>query len=82
MAVVACNTMTALGIEIAKIRVSFSFSWCKFRCRLGVEYESGKNIGVIATQATIRSGKHERAARAKDEEAIVYSKACPNLVPD
>lgn len=38
-------------------------------------------IGVIATQASIRSGAYQRAAAARDPSLTIVSKACPLLVP-
>lgn len=81
MAVVACNTMTALGIDIAKKQYPFSLVGVNAGVELALSVSSRKNIGVIATQATIASGKHARVAQEKEKEAIVYSQACPKLVP-
>lgn len=81
MAVVACNTMTALGIEIARQRYPFPLVGVNAGVDLALSVSPSKNIGVIATQATIASGKHARVAQAKDKEAIVYSQPCPKLVP-
>ena len=81
MAVVACNTMTALGIEIARQQYPFPLVGVNSGVELALGLSPKKHIGVIATQATIASGKHADVARSKDEEAIVYSQACPKLVP-
>ena len=43
--------------------------------------ESGAPIGVIATEATIRSGAFERALHAACPGRAVYSAACPAFVP-
>jgi glutamate racemase len=38
-------------------------------------------VGVIATEATIRSGKYELLLNKADETVKVYAKACPLFVP-
>lgn len=38
-------------------------------------------IGVIGTEATIRSGEYERKIKDKNKKVKVYSKACPLFVP-
>ncbi len=38
-------------------------------------------VGVIGTEATIRSGAYERLLKQKRPEITVYSKACPLFVP-
>ena len=40
-----------------------------------------KVVGVIGTEATIRSGRYEELLKAKIPEVQVYSKACPLFVP-
>lgn len=41
--------------------------------------KSGR-IGVIGTSATIRSGAYEKAVRRRNDQAEVFSKACPLFV--
>jgi len=81
MAVVACNTMTALGLEIARQQYPFTLVGVNAGVDLALSISKNKRVGVIATQATIASGKHARAVRAKDADAVVYPQACPQLVP-
>jgi glutamate racemase len=40
-----------------------------------------KKVGVIATKATIESKNHAKAIGRKDAAVLVYSQACPKLVP-
>ena len=40
-----------------------------------------KRIGVIGTQATIRTGEYKRLLKQADPEIEVYSTACPLFVP-
>ena len=81
MAVVACNTMTALGLEVTRHQYPFSLVGVNAGVHLALSISKNKRIGVIATQATIASNKHARAIESKDKDAFVYSQACPRLVP-
>lgn len=81
MAVVACNTMTALGLDIAKKKYPFLVVGVNTGIRSALKVSHTKNIGVIATQATIASGKHGKVAKTIDPEATVYPQACPKFVP-
>ncbi len=46
-----------------------------------VQQSASGRIGVIATQASIRSGAYEKTIRAIDPKAQVFAKACPLFVP-
>ncbi len=81
MAVIACNTMTALGLEIARKEYPFLLVGVNTGIRSALAVSQTKHIGVIATQATVASGKHSKAAEELDGGAIVYSQACPKFVP-
>lgn len=81
MAVVACNTMTALGLDIAKKKVPYLLVGVNTGIRSALKVSRTRNIGVIATQATVASGKHGKAAKAIDPKATVYPQACPKFVP-
>ena len=81
MAVVACNTMTALGIEVTKEQYPFTLVGVNTGVDLALGISKSKKIGIIATQATIVSGKHTKAVQQKDQDAICYPQACSKLVP-
>ena len=81
MAVVACNTMTALGIEIARKQYPFTLVGVNTGIDLALRVSKSRKVGVIATQAAIASQKHAQDAFAKDKNVIVYSQACSKLVP-
>jgi glutamate racemase len=81
MLVVACNTASshalpalekALNIPVIGVVDSGS--------RAAID-AGGKNIGVIGTPSTIRSGAYESALRALSPEVQVHSRACPLFVP-
>jgi glutamate racemase len=81
MAVVACNTMTALGLEMAKSQYSFPLVGVSTGVEIALAASKSRKVGVIATQATIVSENHKKAIRSKDASVLVYSQACPKLVP-
>lgn len=81
MAVYACNTMTALGLENARRYYSFPLVGMNTGVKAALKLTRNKNIGVIATQATIASGKHGKTIKAADPGATIYPQACPKFVP-
>jgi glutamate racemase len=81
MAVVACNTMTALGLDIARKNYPFLLVGVNTGIRLSLLLTKNKRIGVIATQATVASGKHGKVAKEADPNATIYPVACPKFVP-
>lgn len=50
-------------------------------CRAALAATSNGRIGMIATQASVRSGAYEATLRQMDPEVEVVCKACPLLVP-
>jgi glutamate racemase len=46
-----------------------------------VQATRNRQIGLLATQATVSSGRYEALVRTLDAGARVYSVACPKLVP-
>lgn len=50
-------------------------------CRRAVEQTRNKKIGLIATQASVRSGAYARQVRALDPDVTVIGKPCPLFVP-
>lgn len=79
--VYACNTMTALGLEQARHYYSFPLVGMNTGVRAALKATRNKSIGVIATQATIASGKHGKTIKTVDPGATIYPQACPKLVP-
>lgn len=79
--VIACNTLTMLGVETLKKDYPFSFIGMSKGEQLLLRASKKKKIGVMATQFTIASRAHERAILAADPTAEVYPLACPDFVP-
>jgi glutamate racemase len=80
--VVACNTASALAVprmlDIFKVPVQGVVTP---GATAALQATKNKRIGVIGTRATISSGAYERAISTQDPESLVFSEACPLLVP-
>lgn len=80
--VVACNTASALAVprmkDIFKVPVQGVVAP---GASAAVKATKNKRIGVIGTRATIASGAYEHAITTMDQESLVFSEACPLLVP-
>ncbi|MFA7345041.1 MAG: glutamate racemase [Terrimicrobiaceae bacterium] len=80
--VVACNTASALAVprmqDVFKVPVQGVVAP---GAAAAVKATKNKRIGVIGTRATIASGAYEHAICTRDPEALVFSEACPLLVP-
>jgi glutamate racemase len=77
---VACGTMSSNAMET--LRGEFDtpfFGIVDAACRAAVGATRSKRVGVIATQATVRSGVYEAGIKALDGEIEVISHACPNF---
>lgn len=81
MAVFACNTMTALGLENARRFYPFPLVGMSTAVKTALKVSRNKHIGVIATQATIASGMHGKAIKVIDPTAVISPQACPKFVP-
>ncbi len=79
--VVACNTLTMLGIDSLKKEHPFELIGMSKGEQLLLEASKKKKIGVFATQFTISTEAHKKAILAADSSAEVYPMACPKFVP-
>jgi glutamate racemase len=80
MAIMACNTSSALALEAVRSEFPFPI--------LGVilpgaraAVQQGKRIGVIATPATAASNAYQQAILEIDHTAQVWQVGCPKFVP-
>ncbi|QDR79758.1 glutamate racemase [Sporomusa termitida] len=80
MAITACNTMTALGLEQAKTEFPFLLIGVDNGVPAALAASRKQRIGVIATEATINSGNHARAIKAAAPAARVFAQPCPSFV--
>lgn len=80
--IAACNTSSAVSIDIVR-------KYCPVPIigviapgvRKALEITRAGRIGVLATEATARSGAFSRTAQALAPETEVFVQACPRLVP-
>jgi len=79
--VIACNTLTMLGIDSLKKEHPFELVGMSKGEQLLLEASKKKKIGVFATQFTISTEAHKKAILAADSSAEVYPVACPKFVP-
>ncbi|MCL2157904.1 MAG: glutamate racemase [Oscillospiraceae bacterium] len=82
----ACGTVSSVAMDYLK--ESFSDipiigvveAACEQAVKLSAQTQN-KNIGIIATEATISKGAYEKKIAELDGDLKVYSRACPLFVP-
>lgn len=80
--VVACNTVSATALsEIKKIVNVPVIGVIEPGAMSAVRITKNKKIGVIGTEATIKSNTYTKAIKFFDNEVEVFGLACPLLVP-
>ena len=82
--VIACNTASAYGYELAKQSIDHPvFEVVSPGARAAVRETKTGRIGVIGTAGTISTGVYEKAIRSEAGEwqVEIFSKACPMFVP-
>ena len=80
--VVACNTSTAVALDALQGRYDIPVvGVVEPGADAAVRATRNRKVGVIATEATIRSGEYTRALRRRSAELEIYTRACPLFVP-
>ncbi len=80
--VFACNTSTSLALDVMRQRYPVPmFGIIQPGARAALANTQNKRIGLMATEATVRSGAYRYAIQALDSQAILIEQACPKLVP-
>lgn len=80
--VIACNTASALALDDMQQEFDLPIlGVVKPGAKVAVETTANKRIGLIGTEANIRSGVYTRYIKSLDDEAKVFEKACPLFVP-
>lgn len=80
--VIACNTASALALDVVRGEIDIPIiGVVEPGARAALEVTRTKKIGVIGTEATIRSAMYEKIIQGLDPEAMVIGKACPLFVP-
>jgi glutamate racemase len=82
MVVVACNTVSAVALDIVKKRAGVPIVGVIFPgAAAAAAATRRKRIGVMGTVATVQSGAYVHALRQIDPAIETFSQACPLLVP-
>ncbi len=80
--VIACNTASALALDVVREEIDIPIiGVVEPGARAALEVTQTKKIGVIGTEATIRSAMYEKIIQGHDPEVAVIGKACPLFVP-
>ena len=80
--VIACNTASTLALDEMQQEFDLPIlGVVKPGAKVAVETTVNKRIGLIGTEANIRSGVYTRYIKSLDDEAKVFEKACPLFVP-
>ncbi len=82
MLVIACNTSTAMGIEILRNMFQIPIiGVIEPGAKRAVEVTKNKRIGVIGTVATIKSKAYQNIIKSYERKAVIFAKPCPLFVP-
>jgi glutamate racemase len=80
--VVACNTASSVSLDAIQSRVSIPvIGVIEPGAKAAIAATRTKRVGVIGTEATIKSGAYTRAIQSLDESIAVFGFACPLFVP-
>lgn len=80
--VIACNTASALALEIVRQETDIPVLGVIVPgARSAIQATRTKKIGVIGTEATIRSEMYTKVMKEMEPEVEVIGKACPLFVP-
>ena len=79
---VACNTATAAALPELQEELDVPVvGVIAPEAHAAVQATRNRRIGLLATQATVTSGRYERLVRTLDAGAELVAVACPRLVP-
>jgi glutamate racemase len=80
--VIACNTSSSISLEVIKKAVDIPVVGVIYPgARSAVKVTKNKKVGVIGTEATIRSESYTKAIKELDPDIKVYGLPCPLFVP-
>ena len=80
--VIACNTADSIARKEVEKRYTLPvFGVVEPAAKEAVQKTKNGRIGVIATDATVKSGAYEKTIARYSDTALVFSNACPLLVP-
>ncbi|HIU64190.1 MAG TPA: glutamate racemase [Candidatus Avacidaminococcus intestinavium] len=81
LVVVACNTLSVLGIDTLQKGRLFPIVGMSKGAKLVLAASHNKNIGIFATEFTIKSHAHANAILTLNPEVNLVPQACPKIVP-
>jgi glutamate racemase len=82
LVVVACNTATAAALpELQRELAVPVVGVLQPEARAAARATRNRRVGLLATEATVASGRYEELVHAHDASVAVVSVACPRLVP-
>lgn len=82
LVVVACNTATAMALEVLQKEFSVPIiGVVEPGSRAAAQASKNRKVGVIGTAGTIRSGSYERTLKRMAQDLQVFSLPCPLFVP-
>lgn len=80
--VIACNTASALALDVVREEVDIPvLGVVEPGARAALAVTKTGKVGVIGTEATIRSAMYEKIIHTLDPKVSVVGKACPLFVP-
>jgi glutamate racemase len=80
--VAACNSATSAALPELQERLSVPIiGVLEPEAHASVQATRNRRIGLLATEATVASGRYEQLVKTLDAGAVVTSVACPALVP-
>lgn len=78
----ACNTNSSISLHAMRRRYNVPMiGLVEPGAREALRVSANKRIGLIATEATVKSGAYQRALKELDPAATVFSRFAPRLVP-
>ncbi len=80
--VAACNSATAAALPALQERIAVPIVGVLApEAHAAVQATRNRRVGLLATEATVASGRYEMAIQALDAGAHMVASACPRLVP-
>ena len=82
LVVLACNTASAVALEAVRDETRIPIiGVVRPGATAALSASPRRAIGILATEATVRSGAYVRALKDLDPFVEAYQQACPRLVP-
>ena len=80
--VIACNTASALALDAVRDEFDLPIMGVVIPgARAAVEATKNRKVGVVGTDATVRSGMYTKVIHGMAPDITVIEKACPLFVP-